>query len=358
MHEKHPPDSFQRPNEPTDVVMQMHTTRFAGNIIPHTWYQHITFANGKPDLNAIVILAEICYWYRPREVKDETTGQLLRYEKRFKADKLQRSYQSFAEQFGISKRQARDAVHRLADAGIITLEFRNVKTKATVLANVLFLEPCPKTIRELSTNYPHEGTRATTGQRDTCHIETGHPPRSNVTPPTSECETYTEITTEITTESKQAISPESSSSSGVKSPCLPAQKTLSKGKNTHESPAHELWAKVCDILAAQIPFVESNPKRSTQDLGLPQETEERRKAIVAKVNAMIDVFGVPDVFETVEGRARELVKEGKKPPRTFEYFLYTLKDMCDRARVEIKSAPTHHTSTRQDELHPAFREAT
>ena len=38
---------------------------FTGNVIPHSWFEAIQTENGKPDLAAIVILAEILYWHRP-----------------------------------------------------------------------------------------------------------------------------------------------------------------------------------------------------------------------------------------------------------------------------------------------------
>lgn len=83
---------------------------FSGNIIPETWYSTIKYTNGKPNLNAIIILADIVYWYRPREVRDEATGQLIGYRKKFKSDMLQRTYEQFAKKFGLSKRQATEAI--------------------------------------------------------------------------------------------------------------------------------------------------------------------------------------------------------------------------------------------------------
>ena len=98
-------------NKAVDAIGQMN---FTGNIIPPIWCKKICFANGKPNLNAIIILSDIVYWYRPREIRDENTGALVGYEKKFKADLLQRSYQSIADQFGISKRQVKDALDILA----------------------------------------------------------------------------------------------------------------------------------------------------------------------------------------------------------------------------------------------------
>ena len=76
----------------------------AGNYIPLSWHKTITRENGKPYPTAIMILSDIVYWYRPREVRDESTGLVVRAEKKFKADFLQRSYQQLADLFGYSKR--------------------------------------------------------------------------------------------------------------------------------------------------------------------------------------------------------------------------------------------------------------
>ena len=122
------------------VVNQVGKLNISGNVIPHTWYQHIRFNNGKPDLAAIVILAEIVYWYRPVEIKDEKSGEFLGWRKKFKADKLQRHYDSFAEQFGLTKSQVKRATDNLVRLGIIEKEFRNFRLPdGRKLGNVLFI---------------------------------------------------------------------------------------------------------------------------------------------------------------------------------------------------------------------------
>lgn len=51
-----------------EIVDAMGSINISGNIIPAVWYRTITKENGKPYLLAIVILADIVYWYRPSEV--------------------------------------------------------------------------------------------------------------------------------------------------------------------------------------------------------------------------------------------------------------------------------------------------
>lgn len=51
---------------------------FTGNVIPHSWYGTIVTESGKPDYKAIIILAEILYWHRPREpCGDEAAGEIV-----------------------------------------------------------------------------------------------------------------------------------------------------------------------------------------------------------------------------------------------------------------------------------------
>ncbi|MFY0521054.1 DnaD domain-containing protein [Lysinibacillus sp. UGB7] len=127
---------FTTGNATVDAMGQMH---LEGNVIPHTWYQNLTFENGKPDLNSIIILAEIIYWHRPTYVKDEVTGQLLGIKKKFKADLLQRNYESFANQFNLSKKQVKEAFDRIEELGVVKREFRTVGTGPNKLYNVMFI---------------------------------------------------------------------------------------------------------------------------------------------------------------------------------------------------------------------------
>ena len=69
------------------TVAEIGKIHFEGNIIPHSWYQRITLESGKPDMPAIVILAEIIYWYRPIQTLDKRGKPLLR--KQFDGDMFQ-----------------------------------------------------------------------------------------------------------------------------------------------------------------------------------------------------------------------------------------------------------------------------
>ena len=73
------------------IVDRMCRLQFTGNVIPAAWYRTIIRDNGKPNLTAIIILSDVVYWYRPVEIRDELTGQLCGFKKKFKADILQRN---------------------------------------------------------------------------------------------------------------------------------------------------------------------------------------------------------------------------------------------------------------------------
>ena len=133
------------------TVDEISTLKFVGNIIPFSWFHHIR-TEQSPDLIAIIILAEIVYWYRGKEDRDKYTGQFLGFKKRFKADKLQRSYQQFADLFHLSRQQVERAVKRLKKMGLITTETRMLAG----VGKTLFLEPNSQAIFKI--NFSHLST--------------------------------------------------------------------------------------------------------------------------------------------------------------------------------------------------------
>lgn len=132
------------------IVDQMAGIVITGNVIPQNWYRAIVKPTGKPYVEAIMILADIVYWYRPTEVRDEMTGQTTRLQKKFHGDLLQRSYQQISDQFGISKRQAARAIVALEELGVIRREFRDLKINGRNVNNVMYLELIPGRLQELT----------------------------------------------------------------------------------------------------------------------------------------------------------------------------------------------------------------
>lgn len=146
----------------SSAVDKMSRLQISGNVIPVTWYKTIRKETGKPNLNAIIILADVVYWYRPSEIRDESTGQLVGLKKKFHSDILQRSYQQIADQFGISKRDATNAVIELEKMGVIRRVFRTLEIGGQLVSNVLFLDLDVEVLECLT--YPEQSEGGKTSQ--------------------------------------------------------------------------------------------------------------------------------------------------------------------------------------------------
>lgn len=136
------------------TVEQFQQFRMDGNIVPHAWYQspRLALKNGKPNLVAITLLADVIYWYRPMEIRDEASGAHLGYRQKFTADKLQKNYRKWGDGFGFTLRQVEDAMAFLKASGVITVERRNVVTEMGTFPNCAFIEPVFTAIQEIT--YP------------------------------------------------------------------------------------------------------------------------------------------------------------------------------------------------------------
>lgn len=183
-------------NATVDAVGRIGIT---GNVIPNSWYSTIKRPNGKPYLNAIVILAEIVYWYRPTEMRDEATGRTVGTRAKFSGDMLQRSYGSFAEQFGISKREATSALSALEDMGLVHRHLRNICVKGVTLSNVLFIEIIPERLMEVT----HPGDTGAVAKSETSDVLDGEVSLQEVTPPNAGSETYTKTSGETSLETSR-----------------------------------------------------------------------------------------------------------------------------------------------------------
>ena len=152
------------------AVDSMGKINISGNVIPQMWYRTITKDNGKPHLLAVTVLADIVYWYRPSEVRDEGTGQVTGWKKRFKGDMLQKTYQQYSDLFGESKRSIKAAFDRLEGLGVIKRFFRNVTcSNGIVLNNIMFISLDTDVLYRLT--YPGDGTGDTGKKQDTTTYE-------------------------------------------------------------------------------------------------------------------------------------------------------------------------------------------
>lgn len=137
------------------IVDAMGSINISGNIIPAIWYKTITKENGKPYLLAIVILADIVYWYRPSEVRDQGTGHILGWKKKFSDDLLRQSYQYYADLFGESKKTIKTAMDKLEKLQVIKREFRIVSYgDGLICNNVMYVELKPDMLYQLT--FPEE----------------------------------------------------------------------------------------------------------------------------------------------------------------------------------------------------------
>jgi len=106
------------------------------------------------------------YWYRPSEVRDQGSGHILRWKKKFSEDILRQSYQYYADLFGESKKTVKTAMDRLEKLQVIRLEFRTVSYgEGLVCNNVMYVELKPDMLYRRT--FPEE-IPAVDGVDDSC----------------------------------------------------------------------------------------------------------------------------------------------------------------------------------------------
>lgn len=231
-----------RPYSPTPEVLAMGQIQITGNVTPPVWFDKLRTSSGKPNAVAVIILSEIAYWYKPKEVYDEATGKLIGLKSRFKAEKLQRSYQSFSDKFGFTKRQIQDACYFLRDKGLITLEPTTVTLDdGTKLGNVLFIGINPNAVKSLTwDSLPgNEDLPPCPFQRTSLYAQTDEPIRSDVEAVTMKRTTYTEITPEISTKITTTNSPFSPPRDENDSEALVEMEILGAEEKTIATPSTE-----------------------------------------------------------------------------------------------------------------------
>ncbi len=133
----------------TPVVAAIGRLNITGNVTPHVWYRRSEFRSeaNRPDRNMITAVADILYWYRPSEVRDEERGGLVvGYERKFQREMLQYNYERRAAVFGMSEREMREACNRAQKAGLIRIEYRTERVQGRLLHNVVYVEPIPEAI--------------------------------------------------------------------------------------------------------------------------------------------------------------------------------------------------------------------
>ena len=176
-----------------DIVNKVGKMRFSGNVIPEAWYKTIVSSNGRVNLLAINILADIVYWYRPMEIRDEMTGDVTWKKKFADDDYLQRNYSKICEKYNVSTKQVREALIVLETLGVVKRHFRTIETEMGKCPNVMYIELIPETLYKLT--YPEPTDES---------VKTSFPSDKEVftkkeTCPSPEVRTNTKNTTETTT---------------------------------------------------------------------------------------------------------------------------------------------------------------
>jgi len=189
-------------NDLTYEVKSIGSLNFEGNIIPVEWFNHIRLPNKKPDLISIFLLSDIIYWYRPTTVRDEISGKVVGYRKKFKADLLQKGYSDLEALFGLTKDQIKKSLQRLEELNLVKRVFRNIKCNGSSLANVMFIQIFPNQISKITEKTFDMGKNTHTSEHTYPDIRVNKP-----TPPSINTHTYTETTTKTTT--KNSLSPTS-----------------------------------------------------------------------------------------------------------------------------------------------------
>jgi DnaD/phage-associated family protein len=130
------------------VADQIGEMEIVGNIVPHLWYKNITFSSGKAHFVAITLLADIVYWYRPTMIRDDS-GMIVAARTKFKGDMLQKSYQAFADTYGFTKRQVKDAIDFLVEHHLLIREFRTISSSSLILNNVMYVQPVAGNVKRV-----------------------------------------------------------------------------------------------------------------------------------------------------------------------------------------------------------------
>ena len=136
-----------------EISAKLGQINFQGNVIPASWKDHIRYRN-RPDLNAIFLLSEIVYWYRPILTRDEQGNEV--WLKKYKADFLQKGFRQLESATGLSKKQIREALERLESLGLLKRHTRSIESyvkdsdEIRRTPNVLFIEIFPHRIEEIT----------------------------------------------------------------------------------------------------------------------------------------------------------------------------------------------------------------
>lgn len=212
-------------------LFYMSSFAIEGNIIDASWYQIIRWKQteknplGKPHLEAINLLADIFYWYRPKIVRSLDNSDVI-LEKKFHGDILQRNYGQIEEMLGLTKDEARTALETLEKLEIVKREFRTINNRDMKIANVMFIRFFPENLKKLMENYFKKSIPLS--------VQTDDPLGSKPLPPRFKPTTNTETSSETSTNTQHAVGVFSKNQS-KKTNIYPILDSLDISKNEKES---------------------------------------------------------------------------------------------------------------------------
>ena len=222
----------------TDEVKAIGSLNIEGNITPVEWFSHIRLPNNKPDLISIILLSDIVYWYRPTTIRDELSGKIIGYKKKFKSDLLQKGYKDLETFFGLSKDQIKKSLQRLEQLNLIKRIFRNIKCNGSSLANVMFIQIFPINIINITERTLDMGINTQTSEHSYPGVRVNIP-----TPPGINTHTYTDTTPNISTNNSLSLV----HSLKTNSEQQPQPESLMKTKrNERENEMLKIWNEVVE----------------------------------------------------------------------------------------------------------------
>lgn len=287
-------------------VEQYGFLHISGDVVPPEFFQAIKFDSGKPDLLSVLILSNLLYWYRPVKPRDERTDRATAWRQKFQGEMLSRTYQEWADIYGATERQARDACHRLQARGLIVISCKPCPTGGTTT----YFAPVFQAVRSLLQPPSRLTPERESGQKPT-HVETlaDNDSRQNVSRDTLERESLNKerARVETTLETKR----ESDQQESVSKPKLALVSSV--GENPHladqpfspnddfSQPApRQEWTvgerfilKACglwdDLANQEKPIVETNWKTK-------QAVQAAGKYVAARLNVKQRIGGTPKMF--------------------------------------------------------------
>ncbi|NJC24829.1 hypothetical protein [Neolewinella antarctica] len=140
----------------TEEVAEMSRIVWRGNIVPESWWSYILNKKGKsnavpkPNAVAIILLSDVIYWYRAKEVRGEQSGQIEKRVRRFEGPFLRRSYEDIQNKFGFTRKQSRLALEILEDLDLCHRIIRPFQQGGMVQPQTMFLRPVPSKIAYLN----------------------------------------------------------------------------------------------------------------------------------------------------------------------------------------------------------------